>query len=464
MYALDLSKNDDDIFELKGQIIEETKVDLSHLAETDIKTIDFGGIRGFSWIATKEMMETLPKDRHYEFFNVPMTLAKILSVISESEYYHLESIIVNQNLDEPEIYHSEKLRKLYQTDGLTARLEQFGYHPDYFFQFTNDPSTTDVKKVPVSGEWAQTNSELIEFLISYFSFFSMVIKASILSNYATISSIRVLIGRIESISRSCEKGIHYLDEYYIVEEIDDFNSLNAKITEKIKESEERLHDIWEHFEQFLNAFIMQATDPSFNLEFFEMFIDEYESFTKWLQPTTVKFDLIGSALGEIVLDLDDVAYVGDFFNRYRGQSLFEDEIEELIEIMGITKKKSEDDEDEDELFEFFGWRVVQEGVQDLMEEIRDCVDTCTNKLQNFDIARQLLERRMMEVDVLLNNIRAENGEVDFESLKQNLLTACFSRLRTQEEKELFHYFFEEFERENADTQEDMAEEGDIIFF
>lgn len=287
---------------------------------------------------------------------------------------------------------------------------------------------------------------------------------ALFSHEAVIFRIKGKLKKILHSLESLESGVNFLDDLRMIEEIDELRERIQTIRTKMDDSIGIYRSTADEQLDFFKSFCtLLQTEEVTNEQIKENLMQMEKTRSKFVDSLD-KFYLLGYEIGRLLNDFDDADFIFNFFRKYRGGGLPEEELEEFRQIIGLTaehtKKRLIDEEEavDDEV----NW---QETLMDLVvyiDELKEEAELAQNSLQEFDNVRQIIERRLGEIQLMTDLLKDKDPLVD--DIHDQILPSMYGRLMLSPEKSIFRLFFSQYEAELEKKSKTQANQGGCTSF
>jgi len=300
-----------------------------------------------------------------------------------------------------------------------------------------------------TGDWSAENPEEASFWVDYIGFLFNTINQSEQNIGAAIVALNryfsLLDIRIDTFSQAWEimelpnrKG----------------NWLGKKSIEKTTEMGAALLPTMTKLAE-LSKKVMSSVAIA-DCEKSESIKEAFDPLTEFKEIQKVNSGIIeshGAVIGDLLMSIESFKHVEKDLTQGL-QNLPIEKLPEILEILGIMNPDAETD--------------PKEAAQEIISEAKmaeNDLNSCILILQAFDLVRQTLENRTLELDLLIENLDPyKRDEVHWTYIRDLIIDKFSSKFSTDQEKTTFTHYLNYLSKATDPSAADSSRSGDMLLF
>jgi hypothetical protein len=445
------------ICSLKGHLVDST--DLEFMKETFSKSheVSLGGLSSVSWLGLRRLYDCLFRlSNPIQFADIPPHIYRILLLLPGFgkkigiKSFQVEVFDSSLKLKKTSMT-LEKLSEIGKEQGCFAKLSD-GQKISGSLHHLCRPYFNDYKmpKKNYVAKWCIENEGLCTFFYEYTCFTRLILEICSLAQDSTsllieesLQSICSRISNLEFCVKSINPNFSDYKSRSLMSMLPHIHEVSKSVVMGINLSSTTFESVVQTFEALFIRERLVESEIYDQMEFFITFTDQ-------LVPIARNLEDVGVELGENILKYGDFYALQKSFDDFNGTNLSEKK------IVSIRRKLKKD------LYTNLTWNETLSEVRNEFKVIETELNKCIVALQGFDLVRQVLEHRIIEINIfknLLNHVK--NKRISWEELKEETLIQIVDRLVTDQEKYNYYFFFPD---STIQTNESKIMSGEPFFF
>lgn len=442
---------------LRGHLIDSTELEFSKEIFENSKEINLGGLKSYSWIGLQHFYEYICKlNKSVQLSEIPQSVYRILLLFPgfgkniKIKNFQLEVYNTVNEIKKISIS-LEQLAEIGKSQGCFAKLSEgnrirgsIHHLCRPYFQDSSLP------KKNYASNWCQQNQELCSFMYEYACFTWVILETCSLAQNSTfrfiedsLQNICLRVSNLEFCIKSIEPNYSDYKFRYFMLILMRIREISNFVVVKINLSSSTFEAVVKTFEALYMNERTIASNVFEQIEFFIHFADQ-------LLPIVKNLEDVGAELGENTLKYGDYENLKKVFDNFNSSDLTEKN------IISIRKKLKLDYQVN------LTWNETKNEIDLEFKEIQNTLNKCVIMLQSFDLVRQILEHRIMEIEILKNYLNPlKNNDIEFEKIKEKILNQMSSQLVTFQEKLSYNFFFV---NSNMQPNEINSTDGNLLLF
>lgn len=441
-----------DVVNFYGALTDSTTFEALNDVLTDGTTCDFSkmsfaswiGLTGFtSYIATRQIQ--------IKITNIPREIfecIKILDGVSNNcEFSSAEvTLVSSEGKEHIETKELKSFEPLFNEGEIIKLEENVLLLPQRFVM--QSAFCTEMPVMFASG-WMADDPEESSFWLGYLAFCQSTYDlSSVLLNATKIDLLELLEG-IRNIVEGGEEALKMIDpntSYTMVE----------RLTESMESVEQRCMDVLHEMENYshktrevLGKVMVELQAPTSKENFFKI-IGEFFKAREDIAEIARAFEHCGPSIGDEITKLRVVNVLKASITNISGMD--DDQLEEIRDAFGIMDFESED-----------SWPDTKVEILKELDAVESKVGKCVTTLQGFDLLRQILEHRVNEGSVVVEQLPdIQAGNLHWAGLKDAVFEKIGQHLVTDQEKAAYAFYLPEGYSKFG--QIERSEPGDVLLF
>ena len=442
---------------IKGHLVDST--DLEYMKETFSKSreISLGGLYSVSWLGLQRLYDCIYKlNNSIQLSDIPPHIYRILLLLPEfGKKIGIKSFQV-------EVFSSfnemkkismtlEKLAGIGKSQGCFAKLPD-GQRISGSLHHLCRPYFKDYKlpKKNYVAKWCLENENLCTFFYEYACFTRVILEICSLAQDSTsrlieesLQNICSRISNLEFCVKSIDPDFSDYKSRSLMSMLPHIHEVSKSVVVGINLSSTTFEAVVQTFEALFMSERLVSSEIFDQMEFFINYTDQ-------LVPIAKSLEDVGVELGDNTLKYGEFSSLEKTFNSFNGTNLTEKN------ILSIRRKLKMDQ------YINLTWTDTLNEIRAEFRAIQIELSRCIVALQGFDLVRQVLEHRIMEINIFKNLLNpVKNKQVPWEELKEKILIQIVDRLVTDQEKYTYYFFFPD---STIKQNESKVMSGEPFFF
>ena len=303
--------------------------------------------------------------------------------------------------------------------------------------------------VMFSSGWMADDPEEASFWMGYLSFCQSTYDlSSILLNATKIDLLELLMG-IRNIVEGGEQALQMINP-------NTSYTLVKRMSDSMESVEKRCEDVLREMENYANKTreilgkaMLELHVPTSKENFFQI-LQEFFKAREDVAEIARTFEHCGPSIGDEITKLRVVNVLKGAITNIT--EMEEDQLEEIRDAFGIMDFESED-----------SWPDTKVEILKEIDDVENKVGKCVTTLQGFDLLRQILEHRVNEGSVVVEQLPdIQAGNIHWAGLKDAVFEKIGQHLVTDQEKAAYSFYLPE--GYNQFGQVERSEPGDVLLF
>ena len=409
--------------------------------------IDLSKIICASYSGVLNLLNSLEKCQiEYRFINVPYSVHKTLILTEGREFIlNFSGLVATRQLKDVKL-----ITNLIEADCGGGSRTIVIDSDKISLAYRSYTGTQPADLINFFGSWGEKNDKEASFWLDYFGFFeSVMVQCQQIATSTTISMIRLLNMldiRIESFAAAWRTMSIKEDRRGTWDGSKSIEKVASRSDEVLKEIERTVLD-----SRYLLAEVLLLLRQDINSrDNLCQVMGQLQQYIETQSKSAAIIEDVGCEIGNLLLSFEQFNYVdADLSDGLEGIS--DETLSKVIEQLGIMNPMAESDVDE-----------AREEILSEANLAKQDVDAGVVMTQSFDLVRQIMEHRKVEVDIILENLCSyKNGEIHWEFLRDMVIDKLTGKMVTDQEKKAFEFYLG---YQNIEETNDAKAPGDVLLF